>query len=67
MSYLDELLTGYRQGLADEPPQPVHAVRAALTETGDPRQRGALLGLLAKALADRAIERSSKNETPSRL
>ncbi len=56
MSYLDELLSGYREGLAIDAPQPIQAVRAALTEADDPRQRGSLLGVLATALtADVAV------------
>ena len=66
MSYLDELLSGYREGLVGEPPQPIQAVRAALTAADDPRQRGALLGLLARALAAHASNRASTSETPCR-
>jgi hypothetical protein len=65
VSYLNELLTGYRQGLADGPPKPARAVQVALGEADDPRQRGALLGLLAKALAARAGE-YTMSETPDR-
>ena len=54
MTYLDELLAGYRQGLVDNAPQAIQALRAALAGTDEPRQRGALLGLLAQALAIRA-------------
>jgi len=65
MTYLDELLAGYRQGLASNPTQAIQALRAALAETDEPRQRGTLLGLLAKALAIRAAYQSSTKETPS--
>lgn len=54
MTYLDDLLAGYRQGLVDNAPHPIQALRAALFETDDPMRRGALLGLLAQALASRA-------------
>jgi len=66
MTYLDELLAGYRQGLADNPPQPIQALRAALAEADDPRQRGTLLGLLAKTLVTAGGNRSGMNETLSR-
>lgn len=61
MSYLDELLAGYQQGLVDDRPQPVQALRAALAEASDPRQRGALLGMLAQSLASRP----NRNDTRS--
>jgi hypothetical protein len=51
MSYLNELLTGYQQGVARDPSQPIEAVHAALAKADNPRQRGILLGLLAKILA----------------
>ena len=54
MTYLDELLIGYRQGLADKPPRAIQDLRVALAETDDPRRRGALLGLLATALSVRS-------------
>jgi len=54
MTYLDELLAGYRQGLDGHPPQAIQELRTALAETHEPRKRGTLLGLLAKALAIRA-------------
>ena len=66
MSYLDELLAGYQQGLADDPLEPVQGLRAALAEASDPRRRGALLGLLAQSLTGRASSRSNVNKTPSR-
>ena len=66
MTYLDELLTGYKQGLAGNPSQSIQALRSALTETDDARQRGMLLGLIAQALVARVGNRSLMNETPSR-
>ncbi len=66
MSYLDELLAGYRQGLKNNPRQPMQILRAGLAEASDPRQRGTLLGLLAQALAARASNHSSMNESRSR-
>jgi hypothetical protein len=65
MTYLDELLAGYRQGLDDDPPSAIQAVHSALAETNEPRQRGALLGLLANALVIRAAHQSSSSETPN--
>ncbi len=55
MSYLDELLAGYREGLADDRPTPIAAARAGLKSTVDPNRRGRLLAVVAKALADRDI------------
>jgi hypothetical protein len=66
VTYLDEFLAGYRQGLAGSPPQPIQALRAALAEAADPRQRGALLGLLANALAVGAGKHYSIKVTASR-
>ena len=54
MTYLDQLLSGYTQGLAGNQPLSIQALHAALAETDDPWQRGVLLGLLAKTLATRA-------------
>ena len=51
MSYLDELLAGYRQGLEDEPQQPVSALAETLALAHDPGRRGRLLGLLAQVIA----------------
>ena len=51
MSYLDELLAGYRQGLAYDRPTPIAAARVALNCAVDPNQRGRLLAVVAKALA----------------
>lgn len=44
MSYLAQMLAGYRQGLSDEPLQPVEHLETALAEASDPTQRSALLG-----------------------
>jgi len=55
VSYLDELLAGYRQGLADDRPTPIATARAGLKSTVDPNQRGRLLAVVAKALADRDV------------
>ncbi len=67
MAYLDELLAGYRQGLADHPAQAAtQALRAALAMTTEPQQRGTLLGLLAKALALDASNCSNTYATRSR-
>jgi hypothetical protein len=65
VTYLDELLAGYQQGLAGNPLRPIQALRAALAETDDARQRGRLLGLIAQTLAARIDNRSVKCETPS--
>lgn len=65
MTYLDELLAGYEQGLAGNPLLPIQALRAALAETDDVRQRGRLLGLIAQTLAERVDNRSVIYETPS--
>jgi hypothetical protein len=67
MAYLDELLAGYRQGLGEDPAQAApQALRADLAMTTEPRQRGTLLGLLAKALALDASNRSNTYATRSR-
>jgi hypothetical protein len=50
MSYLDELLAGYQEGLAARSTQPIQALRAALSEPHEPKERGVLLGLLARAV-----------------
>ena len=55
MSYLDELLAGYRQGLAYDRPTPIAAARVALNCAVDPNQRGRLLAAVAKAVADRDV------------
>jgi hypothetical protein len=55
VSYLDELLAGYRQGLADGGPTPIAAARAELDRAVDPNWRGRLLAVVAKALADRDL------------
>jgi hypothetical protein len=65
VSYVDELLTGYRQGLASNSPHSIKDVRAALAEADDPRQRGTLLGLLAKELATHGGNRCTISGTPS--
>jgi hypothetical protein len=66
VTYLDELLVGYQQGLAGNPLWPIQALRVALEKTDDARQRGRLLGLIAQTLAERANNRSVMCETPSR-
>lgn len=66
MTYLDELLAGYQQGLARYPPQSIQALRTALAETDDARQRGMLLGLIAQILAERVRNQSLMYETPRR-
>jgi hypothetical protein len=66
VTYLDELLVGYQQGLARNPLLPIQALRATLAETDDARQRGRLLGLIAQTLAERVENRSVMCETPSR-
>jgi hypothetical protein len=52
VSYLNELLAGYRQGLADGCQVPITTARDALGRAVDPRQRGRLLAVVAIALAD---------------
>jgi hypothetical protein len=47
VSYLDELLAGYRQGLADDRPTPIAVARAALNCAVDPYLRNAKLQLSA--------------------
>jgi hypothetical protein len=66
VTYLDELLVGYQQGLGGNPLRPIQALRAALAETNDARQRGRLLGLIALTLAERVDNRSVMCETPIR-
>jgi hypothetical protein len=66
VTYLDELVDGYQQGLAGNPLRSIQALRAALAETGDARQRGRLLGLIAQTLSGREDTRSVMYETPSR-
>lgn len=58
MTYLDELLTGYKEGLAGNPAGSIQALRATLAETSDARQRGVLLGLIALTLVARWQARS---------
>ncbi len=58
MTYLDELLAGYQQGLAGNPLTPIQALRAALADTDDAQQRRRLLGLIAQKLAERIDNRS---------
>ena len=65
MAYLEELLAGYRRGLAGKPSQPIQSLRAALAETDDAWQRGRLLGLIAQRLAERVGSHSITYETPS--
>jgi hypothetical protein len=50
VSYLAQLLSGYRQGLAGDLTESAEAIRAALTGEDDPARRGTLLGLLAQSL-----------------
>jgi hypothetical protein len=66
MTYLDELLAGYQQGLAGNPLLPVQALRATLAKTDDARQRGRLLGLIAQTLAEPVDNRSLIYGTPNR-
>jgi hypothetical protein len=64
MSYLDELLAGYQLGLASIPRQSIQALRTVLAEADNPRQRGALLGQLAKTLAaDTLPARPNKDDS----
>jgi len=65
VSYLDELLAGYRQGLADDRPTPIAAARAGLKSTVHPNQRGRLLAVVAKALAHRDITDRHRQGDPS--
>jgi hypothetical protein len=65
VSYLDELLAGYRQGLADDRPTPIAAARAGLKSTVDPNQRGRLLAVIAKTLTDRDITDRHRQGDPS--
>jgi hypothetical protein len=64
VSYLDELLASYRQGLADDRPTPIAAARAALNRAVDPNQRGRLLAAVAKALADGTQGTPAKASVP---
>jgi hypothetical protein len=64
VSYLDELLAGYRQGLADDPPTPIAVARAELNRAVDPNQRGRLLAAVAKALTDGTPATSHKASVP---
>jgi hypothetical protein len=66
MTYLDELLAGYQQGLAGNPLLPIEVLRATLAKTDDARQRGRLLGLIAQTLAEPIYNRSIIYETPNR-
>jgi hypothetical protein len=50
VSYLTQLLAGYRQGLARDLTEPAEAIRAALAAEDNPARRGTLLGLLAQSL-----------------
>jgi hypothetical protein len=65
VTYLDELLAGYQQGLAENPSQPIQALRTALAEADDAQQRGVLLGLIAQTLAERVDNQTLMYETPS--
>jgi hypothetical protein len=50
VSYLTELLAGYRQGLARDLTESTEALQAALEDENDPASRGNVLGLLAQSL-----------------
>jgi hypothetical protein len=50
VSYLAQLLSGYRQGLACDLTETAMVIRAALAGEEDPARRGTLLGLLAQSL-----------------
>jgi hypothetical protein len=50
VSYLTELLAGYRQGLARDLTESTEALQAALEGENDPARRGNVLGLLAQSL-----------------
>jgi hypothetical protein len=63
MSYLAQMLAGYRQGLTGEPLQPVEDLEAALAEAKDPKRRGALLGGLARTLTLRDRHTTNIDET----
>ena len=62
MSYLVQLLAGYRQGLPDEPLPPAKALEAALAEANNPIRRGALESL-ARTLILRDCHTTNINET----
>jgi hypothetical protein len=51
MSYLAQLLAGYRRGLTDVELTPLDDLEAALAAADDPEQRGRMLGCLARTLA----------------
>ena len=57
MSYVERLIAGYRSGLACSGALPPPGVlRRQLAEAVDPLERGALLGLLARAVVLRDAE-----------
>jgi len=64
MSYLNELLAGYRQGLADGCQVPITTARDALGRSVDPRQRGQLLAVVAIALADDTRDVPAEHQVP---
>lgn len=64
MSYLNELLAGYRQGLADGCQVPITSARDSLSRALDPRQRGRLLAVVAIALADDTPEVPAEYPVP---
>jgi hypothetical protein len=64
VSYLNELLAGYRQGLADGCQVPITMARDALGRADDPRQRGRLLAVVALALADNAPDVPAEHPVP---
>jgi hypothetical protein len=50
VSYLTELLAGYRQGIARDLTESTEALQAALKGEDNPARRGIILGLLAQSL-----------------
>ena len=65
MSYLAQLLAGYRQGLAVDPTESAEAIRAALADEDDPARRGTLLGLLAQSLVRQDCQLPKIDESKS--
>lgn len=66
MTYLEQLLAGYQQGLAGSSLWSIQALRVALAETDDAWQRGRLLGFIAQTLAGSVDNGSHMSGTPSR-
>jgi hypothetical protein len=52
VNYLDELLAGYRQGICDSHTAPSRHGHHRASAVNDPRQRGKLLALRARAIAE---------------